>query len=245
VFDMQSWQWTVCVVVAVIAVGSMSFAVARSFTRRASARATLRKATRVESALFGGTVPEEAHVFDGWAYRMGARFAGRVRVVVYEDRVAVSGPRVPRSLFEAWFWVQSLLLALVFPLLVAAIVALEWRWLIVAVVTFLLSFGISFGGAGLWPGLGEVLHEKGFFKALEFARSSVREVDVGQGWSKGGFGFPLFPYKRAIDRMAEGLAVSFFAPDEDGREVRFAIDLYLPEVACELADLLTQRAQSK
>lgn len=41
---------------------------------------------------------------------------------------------------------------------------------------FLVSFGISFGGAGLWPGFGETMHEKGYFRALEFPRAWVREV---------------------------------------------------------------------
>jgi hypothetical protein len=48
----------------------------------------------------------------------------------------------------------------------------------------------------------------------------------------------LFPYKAGIDGMSEGLAVSFFAPDEHGKQVRFAIDLYTKEYARELADVL-------
>jgi hypothetical protein len=38
--------------------------------------------------------------------------------------------------------------------------------------------------------------------------------------------------------MAKDLAVSFFAPDEHGREVRFAMDMYAPERARELAEML-------
>ena len=59
-------------------VGWMSFAVVRLFSRPSSVKATLRRASRMESGLVGGTVPESARVFDGWAYCMGARFAGRV-----------------------------------------------------------------------------------------------------------------------------------------------------------------------
>ena len=64
------------------------------------------------------------------------------------------------------------------------------------------------------------------------------EVDIGKGWSKGGFEVVLFPYKAGIDRMSEGLAVSFFAPDEDGHEVRFALSMYTKEKARELAEAL-------
>lgn len=237
-FDMEPWQWITCLAITVVAVGVMSSAIVRMFTRRASTTATLRRATPAESGLFVESSPRDVHVFDAWAYRMGARFAGRSRVTVYEDRVTVAGPRVPRRLYQIWVWVQGVLLALVIPLLVAAIVNLDWRWLLVAAVTLVVSFVISMGGAGLWPGLGELFQEEGCFMAVEFPRSSIREIDIGKGWSKGGFEVVLFPYKVGIDKMSEGVAVSFFAPDEHGHEVRFALSMYTTEKARQLAEAL-------
>ena len=237
-FEMQPWQWITCLAIAIVAVGVMSAAIIRLFTRRASTRATLRRASPVESGLFVRAVPGEVQVFDAWAFRMGARFAGRTRLTIYEDRVAVAGPRVPRRLYQVWVWAQGVLLALVIPLLVAAIVNLDWSWLIVAVVTFVVSFAVSMGGAGLWPGLGELFEEEGCFMAVEFPRSSIREVNIGKGWSKGGFEVVMFTYKAGIDKMSEGLAVSFFAPDEHGHEVRFALAAYTTEKARELAEML-------
>jgi hypothetical protein len=241
-FDMQMWKQIVIGLVAVVSVGWMSFGIVRLFSRPASSKATVRKATAIESGLVSGTVPEGAWVFDGWAYRVGARFAGRVRIAVYHDHVAVAGPRVPRWLYEVWMWVQGLFLALVPPAVAGAIIALDWRWLVAAIAIFVVSFGISFGGAGLWPGLGEILQEEGHFRALEFPRASVREVDIGKGWSKGGLEIVLLPYKAGVDQMAKGRAVSFFAPDEAGREVRFAIDMYSEEHARELSQLLATTA---
>ena len=237
-FDMQVWQFAVVAIVAIVSLAWMCRAILRLTLSPASGQGTVRKATAIESALVGGVVPEGAQVFDGWAYRVGARFAGRVRIAVYSDRVAVAGPRVPRGLYQVWVWVQGLLLALVIPALVAAVVLLDWRWLVAAIGLFIASYGISFGGAGLWPGLGEILYEQGHPKALEFPRASISEVDIGKGWEKGGFEVVLFPYKAGIDRMSEGLAVSFFAPDEHGKQVRFAIDLYTKEYARELAEVL-------
>lgn len=234
---MQVWQQAVTAGVALVSLVWMACAIVRLFSRPATARATVRRATAFESGLVSGTMPEGARAFDGWAYRVGARFAGRVRVVLYPDRVAVAGPRIPRGLYEAWIWVQGLLLALVPPALVAAIVALDWRWLAVGVTTFVVSFGISAGGAGLWPGLGELdaLGAGGCFRALEFPRACVREVEVGRGWARGGLEVVLFPYRPAVDRMAAGRAVSFFAPDEYGREVRFAVHMYSDQDAQELS----------
>jgi len=237
-FDMQPWQWITSLVISIAAVGVMSAAIIRLFTRRATMRATLRRASPVESGLFAKTVPARAEVFDAWAYRMGARFAGRVRLTVYGDTVVVAGPRVLRLLYAIWVCVQGLLLALVIPLLAAAIFMLDWRWLVVAVITFVLSFVISMGGAGLWPGLGELFEEDGRYMAVEFPRQSIRDIDIGKGWSKGGFEVVLFPYKAGIDKLSEGLAVSFFAPDEHGHEVRFALSMYTTEKAQELAQVL-------
>ena len=48
----------------------------------------------------------------------------------------------------------------------------------------------------------------------------------------------LFPYKAGVDRMAAWRAVSFFAPDESGREVRFAVHTCSDEDADELSGML-------
>jgi hypothetical protein len=239
-FDLQVWQSVVIVVVATVPVGWMSFAIVRMFSRRAAVAGVVREGNAVESALVGGTVPAGARVFDAWSYRVGARFAGRVRIAVYADTVAVAGPRVPRRLYEGWIWVQGLLLALVPPSLAAAIVAADWRWLLAAVALFVVSYAVSMGGAGLWPGLGELgaSTDGGFFKALEFPRAAVRDVAIGKGWSRGGLEVVLLPYRAAIDAMAGVRAVSFFAPDEHGHEVRFALHMHSDGDAVELARLL-------
>ena len=234
------WQQTVIVLVGLVAIGWLSAAVVRLFSARASASAIVRPGSAVESGLVGGIVPPGARVFDGWSYRMGARFAGRVRIAVYPDSVAVAGPRVPSGIYKVWVWLQSLLLAAVFPALAAAIVLLDWRYLLWAIGLFVLSFAVSMGGAGLWPGLGELTaeDEEGRLKALVYPRSAIRDVNIGKGWSKGGFEVILFPYLVGINKMAEGRAVSFFAPDETGHEVRFALDMYAESKAKELAGLL-------
>jgi len=82
-FDMQVWQLAVVAIVAVVSLAWMSRAILRLTLSPASGQGTVRKATAIESALVGGVVPEGAQVFDGWAYRVGARFAGRVRIAVY------------------------------------------------------------------------------------------------------------------------------------------------------------------
>ena len=234
------WQGVVIGLVGVGAVRWLLAAVTRLFSARSSARAIVRRGSAVESGLVGAVVPSETRVFDGWSYRVGARFAGRGRIAIYPDRVPVAGQRVPSGLYKVWILLQSLLLAAVFPALAAAIMLLDWRYLLWTVGLFVLSFAVSMGGAGMWPGLGELTAEGegGHLNALEFPRNAIREVDIGKGWSKGGFEVILFPYLAGINKLAEGRAVSFFAPDESGHEVRFALDMYAESKANELAGLL-------
>ncbi len=237
---MERWQQIVVGLTAVASVFWMSRAIIGLFSRRAPTIGTLREGTAFESALADASAAEDTEAFDGWAYRVGARFAGRVRIVICDGRVAIAGPRVPRRLYQVWIWFQGLMLASVAPCVVAAGVALDWRWLAAAVGLFVASWAIGMLGAGLWPGLGE-LHsvETGRFNALEFPLISVSRVAIGAGWSEGGLETVLFPFKKQIDAMAVGRAVSFFAPDEYRREVRFAIHMYSDDDARRLADMLS------
>jgi hypothetical protein len=242
VLELQTWQQAVIVLAVALSVGWMSLVIARLFSRRAACAAEEREATAFESALVGAAVPAQTAAFDGWSYRVGARYAGRVRILVMRDCVAVAGPRVPRAVYRAWIWSQGLLLALVVPTAVAALVTFDARWLAATAAFAALSWIISMGGAGLWPGLGELGSvETGRFQALEFPRRCVNQVDVGAGWAKGGLEVVLLPYKAAVDSMAKGRAVSFFAPDEAGREARFAVHMYSEQDAASLAGLLSEQ----
>jgi hypothetical protein len=193
----------------------------------------------VESGIVGAEPPPDANVFDAFSYRVTARFAGRVRIAVYPDRVAVAGPRVPNGLYWLWIWVQGLLLALVPAALTGAIVALDWRWLVAALVLALASWTTSTVGAGVWPGLWEsAVMDEGRLMALESPRTAVSDVTVGAGWSNGGMAVVLAPYKKGIDGLAGHRAVSWDAPDERGHQARFAMHLYSDEAAARLAGLL-------
>jgi hypothetical protein len=236
---MQIWQYAVVGSVALPCLAGMSWTVVRMFARRAAAPATLREATAFESAAACATAPTGARAFDGWAYRVPARVAGRLRLVVDAGLVSIAGPRVPSWLYQMWIWVQALILALVPAAFVAAAVRLDWRWVLVGAGVFLLSLGVSGMGAGLWPGLGEMEWlAAGRFKAVEFPVGAVSDVKVGAGWADGGIDLVLLPYKGPIDMMSRDHAVSFWGPDEDGREVRYAVMLPDTSDATALAALL-------
>lgn len=237
--QMQTWQWLLVAAVALVTLGRMTFALVGLFTRRAETRAAWRTATPLESALVAGLPTAEERAFDSWSYRVGGRFAGKVRVVVSPDTLVVSGPRIPRGIYRVWMWAQGLVLAIVPPALAWALVALDWRLLVLGVGSFVLSWAIATGGAGMWPGLGEMEYvTNGRYKAIEVPRSRVRDVSIGHGWQRGGLEVVLWPYTKGIDKLAEGRAVSFFAPDEHGLEVRYALHMLSDDDASDLAGLL-------
>lgn len=238
-FRMNTWQWVVVGVVAIACVGAMSWTLIRMFTRPAAAPAVLREATAFESAAVGADAPAGVRAFDAFSYRVPARLAGRVRIVVSDGLVSVAGPRVPAALYQIWMWLQGLALALVPAALVAAAVRLDWRWAVTGLVVFLVWLAISCAGAVAWPGLGEMdWIATGRFKAVEFPLDSVRDVKVGVGWSDGGTDVVLLPVKFGIDALSKDHAVSFTAPDENGIDVRYA--LHVPDAtdAAALAALL-------
>ena len=238
-FSTQPWQWLVVGAVALACVGAMAWSVVRMLGRHApGGPATLREATAFESARVGAEAPAGTIAFDAFAYRVPARLAGRVRIVVDDGRASVAGPRVPAGLYRVWIWLQAVLLALVPAAVVGAVLRWDAGWLLLALGVFVASWAISVLGAGLWPGLGEVAFiARGRFQAVEFAVTDVRSVKVGEGWADGGIGVVLLPYKRAIDALAARRAVSFFAPDDAGRDVRYALHMTSEADAAALAAL--------
>lgn len=238
-FRMQMWQYVVVGIVALACVGAMSWTVSGIFARRAASPATLREATAFESAAASAEAPAGALALDGFSYRVPARLAGRLRVVVLEGTVSLAGPRVASGPYQSWIWAQALVLALVPVALVTAAVKLDWRWLAVAVGVLAVQLAFSSLLAAAWPGIGELdWLSAGRFRAVEFPVAAVSDVKIGVGWADGGIDVVLLPVKAGIDAMSKDHAVSFFAPDEDGREVRYAVHFPRSEDATALAEAL-------
>ena len=88
-------------------------------------------------------------------------------------------------------------------------------------------------------GLGETEYiEGGRFKAVEFRVEPAHDVKIGAGWADGGIDVVVMPVVKGIDNLAEGRAVSFYAPDDAGRDVRHAFHFASDEDASEFAGLL-------
>lgn len=181
--------------------------------------------------------------FEGYSYRTSSRFGGRVTVSVKGDRVSVTGPRLAPALYRLWIAAQALLLALVPLALGAAVLRLDWRWGLATLV--LLGVHCAAGGIGagcLW----ELQNVTDFVNATEgdtasFSTADVEQIKIGQGWARRGMWLLLLPYFKGIDMMAQGVTVSFVAPDGTTNGGVYAIQLCTPEKAQALAEILQGR----
>lgn len=237
--SLATWQQIVVAGVAIVSVGFMGAQILRLQRRRSEARATQRPGTDAESGLYGAKAPDGAEVFDGFSYRVGARFAGRARVVVKGERVSFCAPRGPSALYWFWIWAMGISMTLMVPAAAWAIVALDWKMALWTLGLGVISTLVMAIGAGVWPGLGEVPGlTDGHFPTLEHAVANARDVKLGPGWADGGLSWVLLPYVGPINQLAAGHAVSWFGPDERGREVRYAIHCYDTAQAKRLYELL-------
>lgn len=238
-FKMALWQWSIVALALIVFVGYMAYSILGMFPKDASGEGVVRPSTPLETGFVGAQPASSQQAFDGWSYRVQARYAGRVRVVVDGDRLSVAGPRIPFGLYSFWIWLQGLTLALVPAFLVWALVAWNWRPLAIGFGTLVVSVVVMAIGAGVWPGLGEtVLAGEGHFNAVEVPLSRVSDVQVGGGWARDGMQAIVFFYKPGIDPLATN-AVTFKAPDGEGHDVVYAIQMFSNEDARKLASLLT------
>jgi len=235
---MQAWQWAVVGVVALLSVGYMTYSILRMFPSDPDRSGAIRPSTPLETGFVGAQPTASQQAFDGWSYRVQGRYAGRVRVVVEGGNVSIAGPRIPMGLYAFWIWLQGLSLALVPVGIVWALVAWDWRPLLFAGGFLLLSVVSMALGAGIWPGFGEtVLAGEGHFNAIEIPVTRVSEVQVGSGWARDGMQVVVAPYKAGIDQLATN-AVTFRAPDGEGHNVIYAIQMFSAEDAKRLSALL-------
>ena len=160
-------------------------------------------------------------------------------MVVRDDTTTIARPRAPRGLYALWIWLQSLTLALVAPTLVLAAVRLDRRALLL--VLGIAVVGVAFMGidARIWPGMGETLFSaEGRFDAVEIPLSAVRDITVRERWARDGLHLVIAPYAPGIEKLAEGYAVCFNAPDDEGRDPSYGIHMFSNDDPAELRALL-------
>ena len=153
--------------------------------------------------------------------------------------VSVTGPRVPATIYSLWIIIQVILLLSVLPVLIVAVVLWNWVFLVIAIALFFTYYLFSSVGAvALWEYQTASAPERGFPTAL-FPVSAIKRVKIGRGWARNWLWLVILPFVAQINKISEGLVVSFEAPDDEtGKDAVFALLTSNNEAARSLAKLL-------
>jgi hypothetical protein len=129
--------------------------------------------------------------------------------------VSVSGPRVGVIVYRLHLAVQLLVLALIFPAVLATVALRDWRYLLLVPGLLVLYWFVGvMGAAGLWE-LANMTAIGSAHCTHTFPISSVKRVRIGPGWARNGLWLVISPYLAGINKMSEDHAVSFEAPAGD------------------------------
>lgn len=185
----------------------------------------------------------QATAFEAYSYRVSARFGSRVQVEIADADVTIAGPRLSRLVYRLWISGQAVLLTSASLAVLLAIILWDWRGLLAALLLLLLHLAAGGFGAGcLWEAANlTAFSQDSRGETVTFPLDAVKRVQVGNGWARRGLWLLLLPYFVGINSLAEGLCVSFEAPDgETGREVVYALHMQTREQAQALAHLLNR-----
>ncbi len=177
--------------------------------------------------------------FEVYGYRTSSRFGSRLKISVKNGMVTVTGPRVPVTIYRLWIIIQSFLLASVLPMLIVAVVLWNWIYLVVALILFITYFTFSSVGAvALWEYQTSLAPERGF-RTASFLVSAIKRVKIGRGWARNWLWLVILPFVTQINKISEGLVVSFETPDDEtGKDAVFALLTSNNEEARSLAKIL-------
>ena len=183
----------------------------------------------------------EENTFEAYSYRTSSRFGGRVKISVDDETVTVIGPRVGALIYNMWIKLQIALFWLIIPVVLAAIVFKDWRFLILAFILAITHWFVGGAGAGcLWEMANLTAFTVGVFgKTISFSVKGVKDVKIGRGWARKGMWLVIPHFIPGVNKWAEGFCVSFEAPDgEKGKEVVYALHMRTEEDARSLRKLL-------
>lgn len=177
--------------------------------------------------------------FEVYGYRTSSRFGSRLKISVKNGMVTVTGPRVPVTIYRLWITIQLIFLASVLPMLIVAVVLWNWIYLVIALALFITYYTFSSVGAvALWEYQTSLAPERGF-QTASFPVSTIKRVKIGRGWSRNWLWLVILPFVALINKISEGLVVSFEAPDDEtSKDVVYALLTSNNEAARSLAKLL-------
>jgi hypothetical protein len=171
-------------------------------------------------------------IFEGYHYRTSSRFGSRVRIKIGDDNISITGPRIGPAIYRTWILTQSILLFLIIPAIIFPLALGKPVYLLLIIGILFLHYAISGTGAIiLWEGANVMAFTDGKAGDTEIIRMvDIKDIRMGKGWERKGL-WLVIPYViPIINKVTEGLCISFEAPDSvTGKDVVYAFLLHSRE----------------
>jgi len=163
---------------------------------------------------------------------------------VDDETVTITGPQVGALLYRLWIAAQIPLFWLSVPALLAAVVLWDWKYLALALALLVAHWAAgTFGAVCFWELANVTAFGEGTKgRTTTFPVSAVKRVKIGRGWARNGLWLVIPLFMPMLNKVSEGICVSFEAPDKDtGRDAVYALMMQTPEDVRALAGLFERK----
>jgi hypothetical protein len=185
-------------------------------------------------------------IFEGYHYRTSSRFGSRVRIKIGDDNISITGPRIGPAIYRTWILTQSILLFLIIPAIIFPLALGKPVYLLLIIGILFLHYAISGTGAIiLWEGANVMAFTDGKAGDTEIVRMvDIKDIRMGKGWERKGL-WLVIPYViPIINKVTEGLCISFEAPDSvTGKDVVYAFLLHSREETDKFRNIISERCK--
>jgi hypothetical protein len=185
-------------------------------------------------------------IFEGYHYRTSSRFGSRVRIKIGDDNISITGPRIGPAIYRTWILTQSILLFLIIPAIIFPLALGKPVYLLLIIGILFLHYAISGTGAIiLWEGANVMAFTDGKAGDTEIIRMvDIKDIRMGKGWERKGL-WLVIPYViPIINKVTEGLCISFEAPDSvTGKDVVYAFLLHSREETDKFRNIISERCK--
>lgn len=176
-------------------------------------------------------------MIEAYSYHTSSRFGSRVKILIEDDIISVTGSRMTVNVYRVWLTIQGLLFISIVASLITGIIFLNPQYLILSAGLFALHVWGCMGGTAVWELFNLLGHETATFHIKE-----VKNFKSGAGWARGIIKVLIPFYVLTMNKISPGPIISFEAPDKKtGKNVVYALMLWNEEDAQCLENLLYKK----
>lgn len=175
-------------------------------------------------------------MIEAYSYHTNSRFGSRVKILIEDETISITGPRMGVSLFRVWLTIQGILFISIVATTLSGIIFLNPWYFVLAVGLFVVHIGGCMVATAVWELLNLIGHE-----TVTIRIDEVKNFNRGEGWARGMIRLIIPFYVITMNIISPGYIVSFEAPDKKTKGyVVYALMLWNEEEALRLETLLSK-----